>query len=101
MTEQEAFDKMKEGDRDAMAWVYRNYRDRIAHFLMSKHATCGEEEARDMALDTVIRLAPSHFRKVFFVYRNNLLLFFPHPVKAGRDSFPGGTRSQSAVSGVL
>ena len=59
MTDQEAFDKMKDGDRAAMAWVYRNYRDRIAHFLMGKHATCGEEEARDIALDTVVRLATS------------------------------------------
>ena len=59
MTDQEAFDRMKDGDRAAMAWVYRNYRDRIAHFLMGKHATCGEEEARDIALDTVVRLATS------------------------------------------
>lgn len=59
MTEKQAFELMKEGDRAAMAWVYENYRDRIARFLMGKPYCCNLKEAKDFALDTVVILGES------------------------------------------
>lgn len=59
MTEQEAYKLMKDGDRDAMAWVYKNNRDKIAHFFMSPSIKCTEKEARDIALDAVMKLGES------------------------------------------
>lgn len=57
MTEKQAFELMRDGDRTAMAWVYKNYRDRIAHFFMSKEYGCTQMEAKDLAQDTILKLA--------------------------------------------
>lgn len=59
MTEQEAFERLKEGDRAAMAWIYENNRDKITHFFMGKPFGCTKEEARDIAQDAVVKLTES------------------------------------------
>jgi RNA polymerase sigma factor (sigma-70 family) len=59
MTEQEAYKLMKDGDRDAMAWIYENNRNQIARFFMSAPFKCTQKEARDIALDAVMKLGES------------------------------------------
>lgn len=56
MTDQEAFDKLKQGDRTAMEWVYRYKRDSFVHFFM-KEKRISVEEATDLAIDALLALA--------------------------------------------
>ena len=55
MTDQEAFEKLKQGDRNAMEWVYRNKRDAFVLFFM-KHYRLTIIQATDLSIDALITL---------------------------------------------
>lgn len=55
MTDQEAFEKLKDGDSMAMKWVYRNKRDAFVHYFM-KHFKISLDDAMDLFSDAVLAL---------------------------------------------
>ena len=55
MTDQEAFEKLKDGDSMAMEWVYRNKRDPFVHYFI-KHFKISADSATDLFADTIIAL---------------------------------------------
>lgn len=56
MTDQEAFEKLKDGDRLAMDWVYRNKRDPFVHYFM-KYYKISVKDATDLAVESILELA--------------------------------------------
>jgi hypothetical protein len=56
MTDSEAFEKLKNGDRDAMEWVFRHKRDPFVGYFM-KHYKLSVHEATDLAIDALVALA--------------------------------------------
>jgi DNA-directed RNA polymerase specialized sigma24 family protein len=57
MTDKEAFDRLKQGDKEALASVYRKSRDSFVHKLMGWWYNCDEFEAQEIYLESVARLA--------------------------------------------
>jgi DNA-directed RNA polymerase specialized sigma24 family protein len=56
MTEQEVFDKLKQGDKAAMEWVFRHKRDAFMGYFI-KHYSLSVDDATDLASDALIALA--------------------------------------------
>ena len=55
MTDQEAFEKLKDGDSIAMEWVYRNKRDPFVHYFM-KYYKISVDDATDLFTDAIMAL---------------------------------------------
>ena len=55
MTDQEAFEKLKDGDKTALEWVYRNKRDPFVHYFIKQHKI-SVDDATDLATDAVMAL---------------------------------------------
>ena len=53
MTDREIFNKIKAGDRDALAEVYIAHRDAIISWITRKHS-CSLEEAKDIYQDAIV-----------------------------------------------
>jgi hypothetical protein len=58
MTDNEAFEKLKNGDRDAMEWVFRNKRDPFVGYFIKQYKL-SVQEATDLAIDALVALATS------------------------------------------
>lgn len=58
MTDQEVFDKLKQGDKTAMEWLYRNKRDHFIGYFI-KHHKLSVHEATDLAIDALVALGAS------------------------------------------
>jgi DNA-directed RNA polymerase specialized sigma24 family protein len=56
MTDQEAFDKLKHGDKAAMEWVFRHKRDAFIGYFIKQYSL-SVEDATDLASDALIALA--------------------------------------------
>lgn len=55
MMDQETFEKIKMGDKDALAEVYKDNRDSIINWITRKH-DCSLEEAKDIYQDAIVIL---------------------------------------------
>jgi DNA-directed RNA polymerase specialized sigma24 family protein len=57
MTDKESFERLIQGDKDALARVYTQYRDAFVHKLMGWWYNCDEFDAHEIYLESVARLA--------------------------------------------
>ena len=57
MTDKEAFEQLKHGDKEALAWVYTQYRNAFVHKLMGWWYNCDEFDAHEIYIESVARLA--------------------------------------------
>ncbi|GJM29772.1 MAG: hypothetical protein DHS20C17_24070 [Cyclobacteriaceae bacterium] len=53
MTDQHAFDRIKQGDKSALAEVYKQNRDSVINWITRKHR-CSLEEAKDIYQDAIV-----------------------------------------------
>ena len=55
MTDQDAFEGLKQGDNAVMTWVYKTYRDPIVGYFI-KNRQLSAATAYDLAVDTIVRV---------------------------------------------
>jgi RNA polymerase sigma factor (sigma-70 family) len=80
MNDQQAIPLLKQGDKNTLGWVYKTYRDVVAHYVM-KHYSYTSDDAIDVFTDALVILEKKTLRDPDFNLTSSLQTYIVGIVK--------------------